>query len=66
MAKNRTMAQKHLKAKKEGMKEVMTNQFAFMASTNNMCETAKWMLHHKPDYNTSSYKAKVRAVLSHA
>lgn len=65
MAKNRTMAQKHLKAKKEGMKEVMTNQFAFMASTGNMCESAKWMLHHKPDYSTLNYKAKVIA-LSHA
>lgn len=65
MAKNRTMAQKHLKAKKEGMKEVMTNQFAFMASTNNMCKSAKWMLYHKPDYSTTSYMAKVKA-LSHA
>lgn len=66
MAKNRTMAQKHLKAKKEGMKEVMTNQFAFMASTNNLCESAKWMLHHKPDYGTTSRQNKVMAALSHA
>lgn len=65
MAKNRTMAQKHLKAKKEGMKEVMVNQFAFMSSTNNLCSSAKWMLHHKPDYSTIGYQNKVRAALYH-
>lgn len=66
MAKNRNMALKHDKAKKEGIKEAMNNQFAFMASSKNMSSSAKWQLNHKPDYSTVSYKAKCDRVLAHA
>lgn len=65
MAKNRTMAQKHLKAKKEAGKAVQENSFAFMASTHNMSESAIWTMRHKPDYSTVNYKARI-AALSHA
>lgn len=65
MAKNRTMAQKHLKAKKEAGKAVHENNFAFMSSTRNMSESAKWTMNHKPDYSTVGYKARI-AAFSHA
>lgn len=48
MAKNRTMAQKHAKAKKEAVKDIMTNTYAFMASSRNASPSASWAIHHKP------------------
>lgn len=50
---NRTMAAKHDKAKREGMKATMENAFAFMAVRSNMAESALWMMNHKPCYTLS-------------
>lgn len=64
MAKNRTMAQKHLKAKKDGIKEVITNTYSFMASARNMSESAKWTLNHKPDYSTTAMRLRIAQLKS--
>lgn len=50
MAKNRTMAEKHAKARKEAGKAVAENNTAFMASGVGMAESAKKMIGYKPTY----------------
>jgi len=62
MAKNRTMAEKHAKAKKEAGKAVAENNTAFMASGVGMAESAKRMIGYKPTcYLTPRGNARLRA-----
>lgn len=48
MAKNRTMASKHAKAKKEAMKEVLNNQNDFAQTSWGVTKNARKFFHMKP------------------
>lgn len=48
MAKNRTMAIKHNKAKKEGMKETIQNSYADMSRGIGLHKDVLWNMHYIP------------------